>query len=536
MYSTKIKAIIYLSIIWIALRIYPALMGWSATGTEVWQARKLLDYGVWRLHGGALSMAAWAGTVAHPEHYFYTHHPYPIFWFVTVIYYFFGIVGVATVMFLLKYLALLFCFLVLHRYFSRPAAFWASVLYAVAPGSILLDGNANSVVVAAVFWPLAVALIVFRFHRKESFTRTDLLLAGATTFLAGQVSWFAFLMAPCLALINSRFVSLRLSAIRNVLTNRVSLAFMIGGILSCLVFFGQVAFYEPNVFGLGKYVALKMGATAHTLPRWHLIGLIPLRIMAFTGIALSFVSVVGCICLARNARIRNEFVAGAALYFVAFAAMVLVLPHFFYTENHIYTWLIFPAAVMAAMLFETISRTLRNLILLSSLTGIGMALMYASVPTISPMARFMGKTFAEHTKKTDFIFTNLKPPAPPYKSSDVTAFAMTKVVADRFIVFGALEPAQLTVARDMVDAATRFQYWHFRSLPIPAALEAELRGRGKLLKTVPIAFPAQTETLADKLRSYYWYSLMKKGRRLEGGYVSSDLIDIYEIDLAMTGL
>lgn len=154
MHATKTKAILWLSIIWITLRIYPAFMGWSATGTEVWQAHKLLDYGVQRLHGGAMSMEAWTGTVAHPEYYLYTHHPYPIFWFCTLLYYFFGIVGVATAMYLLKYAALILGFLVLDRYFSRPAAFWASVLYAVAPGSILLDGNANSVVVAAVFGPL----------------------------------------------------------------------------------------------------------------------------------------------------------------------------------------------------------------------------------------------------------------------------------------------------------------------------------------------------------------------------------------------
>ena len=529
MYQTRTKAVIWLSIIWVLLRIYPASMGWSATGTEIWQAHKLLDYGVGRLHGAGMSMDAWTGTIAHPENYIYTHHPYPIFWFVTLLLYLFGVVGVATVMFLLKYAALLFCFLVLDRHFSRASAFWASVLYAAAPCSILLDGNANSVVVASIFWPIGVALIVFRLHSKSSLSRGDLVLAGATTFLAGQISWFAFSIAPFLALISGHFASFKTSSIRSALTNRTSLAFMIGGILSCLVFVGQVAYYEPAFLELGKYIVIKAGATSHTLPRSHLIALIPLRMTAFTGIALIFASLCGCIYLIKKPSIRNELLVGVALYFVAFAGMVLILPHFFYTENHMYTFLVFPATVLAAMLFDKLGTIFRNLVLLSSLVGVAMALLYAAVPPISPMSRFIGATFAANSSKTDLIFTNIKPPGPPYKSSDVTAFGVTKTVADRFIVFGALKPEQLSVASDLVNESTGFQYWHFRSLALPAEMQAELRDHGKLTKTVPITYPDRSATLADKLRSFYWYKVMKKGQQAANNEISSDVVDIYEI-------
>ncbi len=530
MIATKAKALFWLSVIWMAMRVYPAFMGWSSIGTEVWQAHKLLDYGFQRLHGGALRWDAWTGTVAHPEHYIYTHHPYPIYWFCAVLYYFFGITGIAVVMFLLKYAALVLSFLVLDRYFSRSSAFWASVLYAVAPCSILLDGNSNSVVVASSLWPIAVALILFRFRRKAAASRGDLLLAGATTFLAGQVSWFALSLAPSLAAINSRLTSLRPRGIREVLRHPVSLAFVVGGVLSFLVFLGQVAFYEPDLLDLSHYLLARAGGSGGALSRWHLLGLVPLRVILFSGVTLGFTALVGCVGFARDAGFRNDLVAGAVLYFIAFAAMVFVLPQFFYTENHIYAWLVFPGAVLAAMLFERSGRTFRNLIVLSGLLGIVLALMRASVPEVSPMSRFMGQTFAAHSRKTDFIFTNIKPPGPPYKSSDVCALGATPMVADRLIVFGVSDPAQLHVAADLVDEATRFEYWNLRSLGVGPALEAELGSRAKLVETIPITFPDRTESLAEKLRSFFWYSVMKKGRPVEGNSALSDYIDIYQVD------
>ncbi len=530
MHATKTKAIIWLSIVWILVRIYPAIMGWSTIGTEVWQAHKLLEYGVQRLHGGAVRQDVWTGTIAHPEHYLYTHHPYPIIWFCAVVIRFFGIPGVAVAMFLLKYLALVLCFQVLDAHFSRPAAFWASVLYALAPVAIVLDGNANSVGVASAFWPIAVALIVFRFQRRQPATLGDLLLAGAIMFVAGQTSWFALSMAPVLAAINARVTSLRLASLHQMLANPVSLALLLGGVLALLVFLGQVAYYEVDFASLRHYVVVKAGATHPTLPRLRLLELIPVRVLTFTGITLAFASFLGVIYLVREPKLRGELAVGAGSYFVTFMAMVLVLPGFFYTENHIYTFLAFPGAVLAALIFEQLGARLRSLILLSSLLGVAVALMYASVPIISSMSKFMGGVFAARTKSTDFIFTNLRPVSYPYKASDVTSGAATGIAADRLIFFGVSEPAQLSLAGDLADDSTRFQYWRFRSLPIGSDLEAELRSHGELLQTLPLTFPAQADTLADKLRSFYWYSVMKKSKRAEpSAATASDLIDIYEV-------
>jgi len=194
---------------------------------------------------------------------------------------------------------------------------------------------------------------------------------------------------------------------------------------------------------------------------------------------------------------------------------------------------------MAAMLFDKVGHRLRNLVLMLGALSLVLALVYTSVPLAgSPMSRYMGQVFAAHSKKTDFIFTNLKPFSPPYKASDIGGGDSTRAFADRFITFGVSEPGQLCVAKDLVDESTGFQYWRMRSLPIGPSLEAELASRGKLVKTVAVTFPDRRETLLEELRSFVWFSVMKKGKRLDQsrGDVSSDFIDIYQIELSAENL
>jgi hypothetical protein len=52
------------------------------------------------------------------------------------------------------------------------------------------------------------------------------------------------------------------------------------------------------------------------------------------------------------------------------------------------------------------------------------------------------------------------------------------------------------------------------------------------VKTIPVTFPDKIETPIERLRSFVYYSVMKKGKPLDrgGGGVSSELIDIYQIE------
>jgi hypothetical protein len=542
MYSTKSRALICLTIIWLVVRIYPAVMGWSssASSLEIRLVQKLLEYGVQRLHGGLLNPALAYGTVAHPEHYLYAHYPYPPQWFYAALYYCFGFAGVCAALYLLHYAALLSCFLVLDHCFSRSSAFWASVLYAVAPAFVLHTGMADVIIVGSIFWPIALAVIVFRLHRKETRSPGDLLLAGATAFLAGQTSWFALSIVPSLAVINSRVASLRPRAIRAVLTNPVSLAFLAGGVLGLLVFLGQVALYEGGVGALLKYSISRTGAATTAAQRLYAMALIPLRIGIFVGLALSFASLLGCLCLAKDSSLGGkELAVGAVVYFVIFGAIGLAAPSALFIDTHFYHYLVFPGAVMAAMLFERAGGKLRSLLLTLGGLSLVLGLMYASVPPVnSPVGLYLGKVLAAHSKKTDFIFTNIKGFGPPYAAHDLGAGEFTQTVADRLITFGVSDPGQLCVAKDLVDESTGFQYWRMRSLPVGSALEAELASRGKLVKTIPVTFPDRKERWLARVRTFVWSSVMKKGERPEQGSsgVSSDLIDIYRIELPAENL
>jgi hypothetical protein len=536
MYSTRSRALIWLTVIWLVARIYPALMGWSSLAAcgEVVAVRKLLEIGFQRLHGAQILPVALYGTVAHPEHYVVARGPYPILWFYALLYYCFGFVGVSAVLYLLKYAGLVLSFLVLERCFSRAAAFWAAVLYAVAPLYVLCDGTSNAIILSTVFWPVGLALIVFRLHCKEARGPSDLLLAGATTFLAGQTCYFALSFIPALMVINSRVASPRLRAIRAVATDPVSLAFLVGGVLSLLVWLGQVALYEGGLSPMTNYALNKAGVSAGTVHRLYILGLIPLRISFFVGAGLALASLLGCVCLVKDRNLLDKPpVSGVLVYFLVFAAMVLAAPAAFVQENHFYSWLVFPGTVMAAMLFDKAGQRLRNLVLGCGGLSLILALLYAGVPLVaSPVSVYLGKVFAAHSKRTDFIFTNIKPFARPYKGSDIGGEKSTQFTADRYITFGVLEPAQLCLAWDLPSEDSKFQYWRLRSLRISPALEAGLGSKGKLLKTIPLTFPPATETLPEKLRGFVWYSVMKKGKRLQQDSGSlSDSVDVYEIEL-----
>src|SRR5215475_11284442 len=54
---------------------------------EVWEAKKLLDYGFWDRSGAILHQFWMTGIVADPSKFNYTHHPYPVLWLYTLAYY-----------------------------------------------------------------------------------------------------------------------------------------------------------------------------------------------------------------------------------------------------------------------------------------------------------------------------------------------------------------------------------------------------------------------------------------------------------------
>lgn len=538
---SKGRALMWLTIIWVLARIYPALMGWSsfAACAEIRAAHKLLEYGFGHLHGAVLTPGSGFGRVAHPEHYFYAHHPYPLFWFHTLVYHLFGFAGVSVVLYSLKYAALVSCFLVLDRCFSRAAAFWAAVLYAIAPLYVLTDGGSNSVIFTSIVWPISLAVVLLRLQRRATAGWGDVWLAGATTFLMGQCSWFALSIVPSLALVASGATSLGPRGIRAMLTHRLSRALVAGAVLSLVVFVGQIALYEGGLDPFMKYATTKAGKSISLGTRFYIMALAPVRMGFFVGMALTAASVLGLYYVAKDRSLREKHpVMGVTLYLILFAGMAVIAPAAFVQENHFYPWLIFPGTVLAAMLFDKAGRRLRTLILGLGVVSLCLGLLYAGVPLYgSRVAVYLGEVFAAHSKQTDFLFTNIRPPGPPYKASDIAGDVCTQITADRYITYGVVEPGQLCLAKDLISADSKFQYWRLQSLPISPALEAELAANGKLLQTIPVTFPPITETLPEKLRAFVWYSVMKKGKRLERSRgPTSDVMELYEVTLAPENL
>src|ERR1041385_462210 len=92
------RGCVLLCLVWLCANALPLV--WLAGGRydhwEVVEARKLLDYGFWARHGAMLDAGTYVGRLANPGDYNYAHHPYPLFWLDTLLYWLFGKVGVYT--------------------------------------------------------------------------------------------------------------------------------------------------------------------------------------------------------------------------------------------------------------------------------------------------------------------------------------------------------------------------------------------------------------------------------------------------------
>ena len=300
-------------------------------------------------------------------------------------------------------------------------------------------------------------------------------------------------------------------AVKSVLKNRVALAVLAGAIASLIFFLLQVAYYEPALRDTVNYLRFKMGSSGNrTVPRSALLTLFPLRTFLFVGPALLLGAALALpIRLARS----RPLAVAAWIYFLCFTFSALVLPHYFYMENMVYGSLLFPAAVLTALALQSRGRWLPWALAVAAVPGaLGMQL-YVSVPTITPAARMVARAIADHTTPEDIVLTNLRSAQPPFKSSDVHSGKAMQIVSDREILFGFEEVEQLTNDPRLAElAGAPLIFVRCSSRPISPALAEKLQRNGALFATVKLTLPPAELTAAEKIRSFVWYRVMRKGK------------------------
>lgn len=491
--------------IWFLVRLYPITHTEPLTFTEVAASRKLLDYGFFELRGARLAVAYWTGTLPHPEAFRYMHYPLPMYWLLTFIFYLAGQYGVLAFVLFLKLAACVLVFKILDRHFERFAAWFGSVLFAVAPCSIILDPDTDLVAVGAILWPIGVYGLMARPIQSKSARWLSVVAA----FCAGQIAWFTLTVIPSLMAYCESWTRPVGESLRALMRNKTALLILTASVASFACFLVQVVIYDPEIHQLIPFLRVKMGASKVTMPRSQLLTLFPLRTVLFIGVAL----IVGLVAGLRSAwRKREPLLMAALVYLPSFVLAALLIPHYFYMENMVYGSLLFPAAVLTTLAIQESRRWLVWLLAALAVPGMIYGQLFYAVPMISPAARVMADFVSKNTMKSDMVLTNLKGATPPFKSSDIWSGKATRVVSDRliFFEFGKLKDLD-TVPVIMKSNAVPVVYLLSKSGPIEPALLEKLHRDGQLETAAKVVFPPQELNVIEKLRAFVWYKVMRKG-------------------------
>src|ERR1700733_7051292 len=68
------------AVVWAAVRAFPLMRTSPSSDWEIWEARKLLEYGFLNRGGAVIHNFFMTGRLAHPWYFNYTNHPLLLIW------------------------------------------------------------------------------------------------------------------------------------------------------------------------------------------------------------------------------------------------------------------------------------------------------------------------------------------------------------------------------------------------------------------------------------------------------------------------
>ena len=250
-----------IALVWLVTRAYPMSRMEPSLDWQVWESKKLLEYGFAERQGAIIDVHFMTGVVAQPAKFNYVNHPFPILWVDTLAYYGGGEWG--TVLFN-SFLGLLTCLAVfpaLSVFFSRSSSLPGALLYATAPSSIFYNVSPNIVALGAMIWPFAICYIG-RQHQRAG--RESYLPLGVIALLGGQISWFTYTVLPALL---GTCLGLGYESGRGLVfrpRKKLAVALFIGGLATAAVFIAQIIHYT---YDLGADLAYQRRPKAQHAPQ-----------------------------------------------------------------------------------------------------------------------------------------------------------------------------------------------------------------------------------------------------------------------------
>ena len=489
-----------IALVWLVTRAYPLSLVEPALDWQVWESKKLLEYGFAERQGAIIDVHFMTGKVAEPAKFNYVNHPYPILWLDTLAYYACGEWG--TVLFN-SFLGLITCLAVfpaLSLLFPRSESIAGALLFVMAPSSIFYNVNANTVSLGAMIWPFAVWHIGRQHQRagKESW-----LSLGLIAFFGGQISWFTYTAMPalfgaCLGLSYEAGKGLSFAP-----RKKLAGALFIGGLATAAVFIAQIIHYT---YDIGADLAYLHGQASSQdgMGAGKMFLAIGMRAIMSLGPALVLGVLAWTVLRLRSASV-NWLEFGALTYLVIFALSAVILRRFFFREIHMYQYLVFPCTVLTvAALHSMGSPRWTRLILLLSVAGLSYPMIQSSIPVASQTTRKLGAYIKEISTPTEIVATNLEKRMSPFAPWDVGSVDLLDIFSDRLIREGiATQKALIGLPANFKSHALDVVFLYHPALPIDASLLKDLRKTGSP-DSYLFQVPTEPATFATTLRSYYW--------------------------------
>ena len=408
-------------------RAWPITQVEPWTYWEVFEARKLNEYGWLERHGALLDVHYLTGVVPHPELHNYPNHPAPIHWANMIFEGMYGDWGVVVFVMLAGLFACILALLALRQLYSPGIALIGALLFTIAPSGIIYDVDPNQGAFGAFIWPVAALLI-----SPVASARLRAFLLGMACLLAGQTSWmswtvFGVLMLGSLGIAWDRRICVSPS-------KPLVAALILGGGLTVLLFALQVAIYTPDWDNLLRYLG-KQSTERIGVVQWVVRSVT--RSAMSLGPALVLGALAGFFAIVKTKTARpTELVALA--YLPLFAAASFILRGFFYNENWPYEYLVFPAVVLSCAFLATLPAGRLRFISSAALLGLAVVgLFYVflrfSNPSLSAETRFVAELIAAEARPHELVATNMVEQMPPLQPWNVSGLYVARQKADRLL-------------------------------------------------------------------------------------------------------
>jgi hypothetical protein len=498
----SILGIISLCLIWLAARPVAFWMANPMFQWDIWSANKLLEYGFWERGGAIIDFHFMTGRVPDPWLFNYANHPYPILWLYTLIYYYCGGAGVIALVAATGLATCLVLYRVLELQFGRSAAWFASVLYALAPASIAGDASANVVALGAVIWPLALWLLCAPTSGQGA-AGLKPWGVGLAVFIAGQISWFSLSALPAILWLGLPKDVALTSALRRPWQIPAWRAMGVGALATAGLFLLQLLVYTPSFKDFWHYFLMQSAAASTSPSRLTFLPQVAAKVFYLVGPALWLTAVAAGVCLFKR-RKATPIVAAAVCYLAVFGLLALILTRFMFSELSMYRYLLFPTAVLAAFACSQIAgRWLRVVLICLAILGAVFASARISGP--SQTSQILGQLIRQQTRPEDVVLTNLRPMAPPYPAWDVGGCEFTRQFADRLMRFGIQDrKAAEAVFPPLRQKSPSCVFIVNVSGPLAKDLAAVLEQHGREVTQCEAVLPAEPASAFLRIRMIYW--------------------------------